>query len=60
MSHCVACARYMQAKTGVEWVQCDGCDKWRRVPAGCALPDKWFCHMNRLLHLLTYRLPQTC
>ncbi|XP_036396894.1 MORC family CW-type zinc finger protein 3a [Megalops cyprinoides] len=31
------------------WVQCDECLKWRKLPDGidCSLlPDKWFCHMN--------------
>ncbi|XP_023697348.1 MORC family CW-type zinc finger protein 3-like [Paramormyrops kingsleyae] len=31
------------------WVQCDNCLKWRKLPDGidCALlPEKWFCHMN--------------
>ncbi|XP_065107824.1 uncharacterized protein [Paramisgurnus dabryanus] len=31
------------------WVQCDDCLKWRKLPDGIdtdKLPDKWFCHMN--------------
>ena len=31
------------------WVQCERCDKWRRLPPGSALPgddDRWFCEMN--------------
>ncbi|XP_030622894.1 MORC family CW-type zinc finger protein 3-like [Chanos chanos] len=31
------------------WVQCDDCMKWRKIPDGfdCELlPEKWFCHMN--------------
>ncbi|XP_054643460.1 MORC family CW-type zinc finger protein 3a isoform X2 [Dunckerocampus dactyliophorus] len=31
------------------WVQCDSCQKWRKLPDGidCSrLPDNWFCHMN--------------
>ncbi|XP_051998772.1 MORC family CW-type zinc finger protein 3a isoform X2 [Xyrauchen texanus] len=31
------------------WVQCDGCLKWRKLPDGidtCKLPEKWFCRMN--------------
>ncbi|KAJ8389731.1 hypothetical protein AAFF_G00114370 [Aldrovandia affinis] len=31
------------------WVQCDNCLKWRKVPDGidCSLlPEKWVCHMN--------------
>ena len=33
-----------------QWVQCDGCQKWRRVPHYvdvASLPDRWFCAMNR-------------
>jgi hypothetical protein len=32
-----------------EWVQCDACRKWRRLPAGTPLPDddgEWTCAMN--------------
>uniref|UniRef100_A0A3B3D9T4 MORC family CW-type zinc finger 3a n=1 Tax=Oryzias melastigma TaxID=30732 RepID=A0A3B3D9T4_ORYME len=31
------------------WVQCDGCLKWRKLPDGidCSkLPTEWFCRMN--------------
>ncbi|KAI4896965.1 hypothetical protein NFI96_017923, partial [Prochilodus magdalenae] len=31
------------------WVQCDGCLKWRKLPDGIdtdKLPVKWFCHLN--------------
>ncbi len=31
------------------WVQCDECLKWRKLPDGidCSkLPDKWFCYLN--------------
>ncbi|MGH0122797.1 UNVERIFIED_CONTAM: hypothetical protein FKN15_003284 [Acipenser sinensis] len=31
------------------WVQCDGCLKWRKLPDGIdpdRLPEKWYCHMN--------------
>ncbi|KAL4657007.1 MORC family CW-type zinc finger protein 3-like isoform X1 [Arapaima gigas] len=31
------------------WVQCDDCLKWRKLPDGIScdlLPEKWFCHMN--------------
>ncbi|XP_054471297.1 MORC family CW-type zinc finger protein 3-like isoform X2 [Anoplopoma fimbria] len=31
------------------WVQCDDCLRWRKLPDGinCSkLPDKWFCRMN--------------
>lgn len=32
-----------------EWVQCDKCSKWRKLPSHTksdSLPDKWFCSMN--------------
>ncbi|GFH51437.1 hypothetical protein CTEN210_07913 [Chaetoceros tenuissimus] len=32
-----------------EWVQCEKCEKWHRLPRHIAakdLPDKWFCSMN--------------
>ncbi|XP_039599784.1 uncharacterized protein LOC120522979 [Polypterus senegalus] len=31
------------------WVQCDECRKWRKLPDGIdtsELPDNWYCHMN--------------
>nr|XP_023697895.1 MORC family CW-type zinc finger protein 3-like isoform X3 [Paramormyrops kingsleyae] len=31
------------------WVQCDHCQRWRRLPDGIdsdLLPDKWFCRFN--------------
>ncbi|XP_076603728.1 MORC family CW-type zinc finger protein 3a isoform X2 [Chaetodon auriga] len=31
------------------WVQCDECLKWRKLPDGIdvsKLPDKWYCHRN--------------
>ena len=33
----------------VEWVQCEKCDKWRKLPPHiCAdeLPDVWYCSLN--------------
>ncbi|KAJ8604689.1 hypothetical protein CTAYLR_006545 [Chrysophaeum taylorii] len=33
-----------------QWVQCDRCQKWRRLPGVVdaeQLPEKWFCVMNR-------------
>jgi len=32
-----------------EWVQCENCEKWRKLPLRISaedLPDKWYCHMN--------------
>lgn len=32
-----------------EWVQCENCEKWRRLPLAISakdLPDKWYCSMN--------------
>ncbi|KAF7709284.1 hypothetical protein HF521_016134 [Silurus meridionalis] len=31
------------------WVQCNDCNKWRKLPDGidsAKLPEKWFCRMN--------------
>lgn len=31
------------------WVQCDTCQKWRKLPDGIdstRLPEKWFCNLN--------------
>lgn len=33
----------------VEWVKCDKCGKWRRLPSHISaddLPDLWYCEMN--------------
>ena len=33
----------------MEWVQCEKCEKWRKLPPNLSaadLPDKWFCAMN--------------
>jgi hypothetical protein len=32
----------------VEWVQCERCDKWRKLPPGEPLPDNdiWHCELN--------------
>jgi len=32
-----------------EWVQCEKCEKWRKLPAHVSadeLPDRWFCSLN--------------
>ena len=33
----------------VTWVQCEACDKWRRVPhlTPDQVPDEWYCSMNQ-------------
>lgn len=40
-----------------EWVQCEKCEKWRRLPPRISaedLPDVWFCSMNTWdIHLAT-------
>ena len=28
------------------WVQCDRCEKWRRVHGNDELPDEWWCELN--------------
>ncbi|KAJ8388522.1 hypothetical protein AAFF_G00132360 [Aldrovandia affinis] len=31
------------------WVKCDNCQKWRKLPDGIdskKLPEEWFCHLN--------------
>ncbi len=33
-----------------KWVQCNECEKWRKIPGDVdvdALPEQWFCSMNR-------------
>ena len=36
------------AEEAPEWVQCDRCDKWRKLQPGCLLPShgSWFCEMS--------------
>ncbi|CAH8328308.1 unnamed protein product [Eruca vesicaria subsp. sativa] len=31
-----------------QWVQCDACAKWRRLPVDTLLPPKWLCSDNLL------------
>ncbi|XP_060732017.1 MORC family CW-type zinc finger protein 3-like [Tachysurus vachellii] len=36
-------------KPDQNWVQCDDCRNWRKLPDGIVLsqlPDQWFCYMN--------------
>ncbi|XP_022848219.1 B3 domain-containing transcription repressor VAL2-like isoform X3 [Olea europaea var. sylvestris] len=30
----------------IQWVQCDDCLKWRKVPANALLPSRWTCSEN--------------
>lgn len=30
----------------IQWVQCEDCSKWRKVPANARLPSKWTCSGN--------------
>jgi hypothetical protein len=39
----------------VNWVQCNKCNKWRKVPMSVdvdALPDEWYCSLNTWAPLL--------
>ncbi|XP_043927483.1 MORC family CW-type zinc finger protein 3 [Protopterus annectens] len=39
----------VQKRPDQNWVQCDACLKWRKLPDGIIpekLPEKWFCYMN--------------
>ncbi|KAG8450172.1 hypothetical protein GDO86_002707, partial [Hymenochirus boettgeri] len=37
----------IQKKPDQNWVQCDACLKWRKVPDAIGkLPEKWYCNMN--------------
>jgi len=38
-----------QDRENVEWVQCEKCDKWRKLPPHISadeLPDVWYCSLN--------------
>lgn len=42
-------ARDSQDEDNVEWVQCEKCEKWRKLPPDISadeLPDTWYCSMN--------------
>ncbi|KAL3522189.1 hypothetical protein ACH5RR_015023 [Cinchona calisaya] len=30
----------------IQWVQCEDCSKWRKIPADALLPSKWTCPQN--------------
>ncbi|KAJ1113079.1 hypothetical protein NDU88_001338 [Pleurodeles waltl] len=37
----------VQKRPDQQWVQCDSCLRWRKLPDGMdQLPEKWYCHMN--------------
>lgn len=41
--------RPMATSIDEKWVQCEGCDTWRRLPDSVdtnSLPEKWYCWMN--------------
>lgn len=45
----------------VEWVQCEKCDKWRKLPPHISadeLPDVWYCDMNTWSSTLTCDDPE--
>ena len=45
----------------VEWVQCEKCDKWRKLPphiSASELPDVWYCNMNTWSSCLTCDDPE--
>ncbi|XP_024005140.1 B3 domain-containing transcription repressor VAL2 isoform X2 [Eutrema salsugineum] len=41
---------FVSRQTGEQeqWVQCDACGKWRRLPVDTLLPPKWLCSDNVL------------
>ncbi|XP_010447454.1 PREDICTED: B3 domain-containing transcription repressor VAL2 isoform X3 [Camelina sativa] len=41
---------FVSRQTGEQeqWVQCDACGKWRRLPVDTLLPPKWLCSDNLL------------
>ena len=45
----------------LEWVQCEKCDKWRKLPPHISadeLPDVWYCSMNTWSNTLTCEDPE--
>ena len=45
----VAASRGSQPVESENWVQCDACKKWRKLPATVdtsQLPKKWYCRLN--------------
>nr|XP_023697729.1 MORC family CW-type zinc finger protein 3-like isoform X1 [Paramormyrops kingsleyae] len=46
---CQIPTEYIPKHPDQNWVQCDNCQRWRRLPDGIdsnLLPDEWFCYMN--------------
>jgi hypothetical protein len=44
-----AAAQEKKDDDNVEWVQCEKCEKWRKLPpymSSDELPDSWYCSMN--------------
>lgn len=31
----------------IQWVQCEDCQKWRKLPASALLPSRWTCSDNQ-------------
>ncbi|XP_070546121.1 uncharacterized protein [Ptychodera flava] len=45
-----------------QWVQCDRCDKWRKLPimlCADALPEQWYCYMNPDVNYNDCIIPET-
>ena len=44
----VCVAKYMEGTEEFSWVQCDDCEKWRRLPKGYAVDEgaPWTCSMH--------------
>ena len=43
------CHKEQQMVDSIEWVQCDRCQQWRKLPRHISkdsLPTEWFCEMN--------------
>jgi len=50
-NHAVETPRTSESKDddNVEWVQCEKCEKWRKLPpymSADELPDSWYCSLN--------------
>ena len=50
-----------QAAPDQEWVSCDRCSKWRKLPPGTevsGLPEKWYCEFNSNAQLALCSVPE--